>query len=690
LEKKIKTIAVIQARMDSSRLPGKVLLQLGRYKILEWVYNSINVVLGVDKIIIATSTDKNDNPIIEFCKKNKYEYFRGDKTDVLSRIYNSVKKFQPEKILRITSDCPFIDANICSQLILLYDNENADYVTNTATNTWPDGLDCEVIKFSVLKQAFKKAKILSDREHVTPWIKANQYTFRNFNLDCPYKNFSNFRWTIDTASDYKFMREIVKKFPNNKTMNYIELSDYLLKNPKIQKINSLNKRNEGLEKSKFKSINSISLIKKNFSNSNKLFVKSKNLIPLGTQTFSKSYVNWPVKKTPLFLTHGLGGRVWDVDGNEYVDLVGGLLPVILGYCDNDVDFAIREQLNNGITFSLANELEIKLSKKLKYHIPCAELSRFGKNGSDVTSAAIRLARHHTKRDRIIVCGYHGWQDWYIGSTSRNKGVPKQVRDLTNVLQFNSINNLEKIFYKYKDEIAAVIIEPMIFDNPKKNFLNNLKKIVKKNNSLLIFDEIITGFRFGLGGAQKYFKVVPDIACFGKSMGNGMPISAITGKKFIMKKMEDIFFSGTFAGETLSIAASLAVINKMEKFPVIKYIWDYGKRLRMEINKLIKRNKLQHIIKLQGKDPWVFVNFFDTNVYDKYQIITFFKKLMLQNGVLISNSHNICYAHNKTDMHIILNAYQQTLLKLKKAINNKNLQNEIKDCKLVNPIFSVRK
>lgn len=428
---------------------------------------------------------------------------------------------------------------------------------------------------------------------------------------------------------------------------------------------------------------------KTFLNTNKLFKVSKRIIPLGSQTFSKSHINWPKRKSPLFLTHGNGGRVFDVDGNEYVDLVGGLAPIILGYCDPEVDHAIKLQLNKGIIFSLANELEIKLSEKLIKHIPCAEQVRFGKNGSDATSAAIRLARYYTKKDRIAICGYHGWHDWFIGSTYRNKGVPESVQKLTHSFQYNSIEDLEKLFKEYPNEIAAVIMEPMTSEMPKKNYLNEIKKMTHRNKAILIFDEVITGFRYSIGGAQKYFNVKPDLACFGKSIGNGMPISFVAGKKEIMKGMEEIFFSGTFFGETLSLATCLAVIEKMEQFPVLNHVWNFGKELKNRVNLLINKNNLNKTLKLKGKDPWVLLEFFDRNKFNKFDIITFFKKNMIQNGVLISGSHNVCYAHNDLDMDVILNAYDYTLSKLKKSINNNTLKSEIKDCDSIKPIFKIR-
>ena len=334
-----------------------------------------------------------------------------------------------------------------------------------------------------------------------------------------------------------------------------------------------------------------------------MLVRAEKVVPFGTQTFSKSKLLFPIGKAPHFIERGKGGRVWDVDGNEYVDLMAGLLPVLLGYCDPDVDKAIRQQLENGISFSLATELEVILAEKLVDLIPCAEMVRFGKNGSDVTAAAIRLARAVTGRDEVIMCGYHGWHDWSIGTTVRNKGVPDAVSSLTHRAQYNDPEHLQSIFKSGKNKIAALILEPVSTEYPVEGYLETVKEMCEQHGSLLIFDEIITGFRAAPGGAQELFSVTPDIACFGKAMGNGMPISAIVGRSEYMKVFEDVFFSGTFAGETLSLAAANAVIDKITKEPVIDTLWKQGKYLSEQIELLIQKQGLDNVLRLSGIPPW---------------------------------------------------------------------------------------
>ena len=321
-----------------------------------------------------------------------------------------------------------------------------------------------------------------------------------------------------------------------------------------------------------------------YKKSEQLLERALKAIPLASQTFSKSLTQYPRGVSPFFIEKGMGAKVWDVDGNEYIDFVNSLAAVTLGYCDADVDKAVQAQMKNGVTFSLSHTLELEVAEKLIEIIPCAEKVRFAKNGTDATSASIRIARAYTGKEHIAVCGYHGWQDWYICSTTRDLGVPNGVKELTHKFQYNSIKSLEKLFQE--QELACVIMEPMNVEYPEDNFLEKVKELAHKNNALLIFDETITGFRYSLGGAQELFNVIPDMATLGKGMANGYPLSAVVGSNKIMKKVEDIFFSGTFGGETLSLAAANAIINKYKKEKVVDHFYEIGTYLLEQLNQII--------------------------------------------------------------------------------------------------------
>ena len=422
--------------------------------------------------------------------------------------------------------------------------------------------------------------------------------------------------------------------------------------------------------------------------SQQLFKKASAVIPLASQTFSKSYLQYIKGRAPLFITRGQGAKVWDVDGNEYVDFINGLLCVVLGYCYPAVDQAIVKQLKNGISFSLPSPLEYELAQMLIKIIPCAEMVRFGKNGSDVTSGAIRLARAVTGRDEIAVCGYHGWHDWYIGSTARNLGVPKSTRRLTHKFEYNNLESLKMIFKKRKGKLAAVIMEPMNYVEPKGNFLQQVKSLAHQNGALLIFDEIITGFRYHLGGAQKLFGVTPDLATFGKSMANGMPIAALVGKKKYMKKVEDIFYSFTFGGETLSIAAAIATIKEMKKKRVLQNIWQKGRYLQNKTNQLLKQNGLDQLIKVQGKPCWQVFIIKSTEKYSDLEIKTFIQQNVLATGILWYGQHNISYVHTQGDLDKLLNVYKKVFPELKRLLEENKLRQSLKGRPITN-VFKVR-
>jgi glutamate-1-semialdehyde 2,1-aminomutase len=411
-------------------------------------------------------------------------------------------------------------------------------------------------------------------------------------------------------------------------------------------------------------------------------------IPLGSQTFSKSKTQYPYGVSPYFIKKGKGSRVWDVDGNEYIDFINALAAVTLGYNDPDVTNAVKAQLEEGTIFSLPHELEVKVAEKIVEMVPCAEMVRFGKNGSDVTSGAIRLARACTKREHVAVCGYHGWQDWYIGSTSRNLGVPQSTRDLTHTFAYNNIDSLYKVFQQYPDQIATVIMEPMNVSEPKDNFLEKVKDLTHKNKAVFIFDETITGFRYSTGGAQEYFGVIPDLATFGKGLANGYPVSAVAGKVEIMRLMEEIFFSFTFGGETLSLAAALATMTKLQKEPVIEKLWSQGRKVVDGTKLLIENHRLEDVLSIGGKECWSFLIFKDSDIYSQWELKTLFLQEVFRRGILALGTHNMSYAHTDEDISKLLGIYDEVFAIIKNTIVNRNL-NEMLQSEVLVPLFKIR-
>lgn len=641
----MKTVAICQARMGSTRLPGKVLKDLGGRPVLDWVVEAASQAPGVDEVVVATSILPQDDAIADWAKAKGVTVFRGSETDVLSRYLGAAHLTKDDILIRLTGDCPFLDPKVIGEVIQLRKMKNVAYATNTDPPTYPDGLDVEVFTRDALECAHREAVRGTDRDCVTRFLVRNRRRFSAANLVCPLPDLVNERWVLDSPEDYEFLQRVAEQLDRSRPPSYLDILSVLDRNPELRAINAKYTRNE-----RFYDALTAEEPKRSYATSKALLAQAEQLIPLGAQTFSKSKLQFPEGAAPLFVTHGDGAYVFDVDGNDYVDLVGGLLPNILGYRDPDVDAAIRDQLNRGISFSLATELEEELAAKLNYHIPSAEMVRFGKNGSDVTTAAVRLARHITGHDKIWVGGYHGWHDWSMGVTDRSAGIPSDVKGLS----YRGIDLNDEGYQGWPMDTAAIIVEPEFFS---KEQLQTLRKMADHNGSLLIFDEIITGFRCGMGGIQAVTGVTPDLSTFGKAMANGMPISALVGREEYMKRMPEISYSGTFFGETLSIAAAIATIDKLAALDVPRYLNTSGAYLRSEINVLLHKHGVTGI-GLYSEVELNRIKFADKKIQSQ------FIQEMAKNGVLIIGSHNTCYAHKKPELDRVLKAWDRTLAAIK--------------------------
>ena len=425
-----------------------------------------------------------------------------------------------------------------------------------------------------------------------------------------------------------------------------------------------------------------------YRKSEEQLARARRRIPLGAQTFSKSVTQFPYGAAPYFAARAKGSRLWDIDGNEYVDFVNGLCAINLGYCDDEIDDAVRTQLASGVVFTLSHALESEVAEQLCRMVPCAEMVRFGKNGSDATAGAIRLARAHTGRDRVAACGYHGWQDWYIGATSRNRGVPGAVSALTHVFPFGDLAALEALLVSRPGEFAAVIMEPMNVAEPPEGYLEGVKELAHHHGALLVFDETITGFRFAPGGAQQLFGVTPDLATFGKGMANGFPVSAVVGRGDLMKLMEEIFFSFTFGGETLSLAAALATMRKIERTGATAHMTAMGQRVQLGVAQLIADCGLGATMSISGHPTWSFLTIKDTAPYSSWDIKTLFLQEMFAAGILTLGTHNLSHAHDEEDVSRLLGAYAKVLPMIRDALDKGDLGQRLVGERL-RPLFRVR-
>ena len=427
---------------------------------------------------------------------------------------------------------------------------------------------------------------------------------------------------------------------------------------------------------------------RSFAKSEAYLARAEQTIPLGSQTFSKSRTQYPYGVSPYFITRAEGSRAWDVDGNEYIDFVSSLCSVTLGYQDPDVTQAVREQLDSGVIFTLPHPIEAEVAELICDMVPCAELVRFGKNGSDATSGAIRIARAYTGRDHVAVCGYHGWQDWYIGSTARHLGVPQATRDLTHGFAYNDLASLQKLFDEHPGQVAAVILEPMNVAWPAPGFLEGVKEITHRNGALLVFDETITGFRYANGGAQALFGVTPDLASFGKGLANGYPVAAVAGRRDVMKLMEEVFFSFTFGGEALSLAAAKATMLKLGREPVTETLANRGQQLMDGAAAIVKREGLDDIFGLCGHPSWNFLTIKDARGATSFEIKTLLMQELHERGFLTVGTHNMSYAHSEQDVNDLLAAYGEVLPMIGTVLDKGTLKDAIRGEPLA-PLFKVR-
>jgi glutamate-1-semialdehyde aminotransferase len=415
--------------------------------------------------------------------------------------------------------------------------------------------------------------------------------------------------------------------------------------------------------------------------SNALWERSLGLIPAGTQTLAKGPGQYVDGVAPKYLSRGKGAHVWDVDGNEYVDLNMAIGPLSLGYAYPAVDDAIARQLKSGITFSQMHPLEVEVAELVRDVVPGAEMVRYSKTGCDVTTAAVRLARAFTGKSRVACCGYHGWHDWYIAVTDRAAGIPDAVRDLTFTFAYNDLDSAEQAV---DDDTACVILEPTVFEAPKPGFLEGLRRLCTRKGALLVFDEMWTGFRVAVGGAQQAFGVTADLACFSKAIANGMPLSVLTGRRDVMRMLDkDVFFFTTFGGEALSLAAAKATITELRDKDVPAQLARQGKRLREGYNAIARELGLDYTSAI-GQDCRSLVTF-DAKAGNPLEMKSLVQQEMIRAGVLWGGFHNMSFSHGDADVDHVLAAYRKALPVLARAVQAKDVRSALRGAP-VEPVF----
>jgi len=679
-------VAVIQARMGSSRLPGKVLKEICGQPMLWHQLQRVKLAKSLDKIIVATSDKPEDKPITEVANQAGVSFTTGSENDVLDRYYQAVKDTGATAIVRLTGDCPLIDPAVIDQVVAEFTTRQDSLDHLCLSPEWPEGLDTEIVSFEALSRAWHEAEKKYEREHVTPYVTISG-KFRVSRLPRT-PDLSYLRLTVDEPIDFEVVSSVFDHlYPKHgHEFGLTEILDLYNEHPEIFKPNMDVQRNEGF-------LNSLGAERKplrhdpkpDIKKSDEVWERGRKLIPAGTQTLSKGPTQYVQGIAPKYLKKALGSHVWDVDGNEFIDYPMGMGSVVLGHNYPRVNDAIREQLEEGYSFSLMHPLEVELAELLTTIIPWADMVRFGKNGSDATTGAIRAARAYTGREKVFHCGYHGWHDWYVASTPRNKGIPKSTIGLQFDFPYNNLPAIEQLFDQHKGEVAAVIMEPYRTASPEPGFLEGVIELAHSNGAVVIYDEIASGFKFRVGGIQEMYGVTPDMACFGKAMGNGMPISTIVGTADVMSAFEEVFFSFTFGGECLSLAASIATIKELQEKDIYAHTWEMGRRLQEGYNRMAWDLKIEQNTQILGLAPLTVPFFRDKSGNDSLLLKSLFQQESLKRGVLFGAAHSLSYSHSVEDIDMTLAAYYEALVLLKKALDSDDAESFLEGLP-VQPVF----
>jgi glutamate-1-semialdehyde 2,1-aminomutase len=634
----MKVVAIIQARMGSTRLPNKVIKDIIGKPMIEILLTRLSQSKEVDQIVVATSREKINDSLQSLVESLGYECTRGSENDVLGRFYDSAKKVGADAIVRITGDCPLVAAELVDTCIKEFKSSEVDYFSNIDPTTFPDGLDIEVMSFSSLKQAHNETDSKFDREHVTPYIR-NSENFRKDSLTNP-EDLSDMRWTVDEPEDLIVIRKIFEYFSPNILFSWKDVLDLQRGNPSMFKENQQIERNEGVY----------------LGTGQKLYKRAKRVIPGGSMLLSKRPEMFLPENWPAYFSKSKGCKVWDLDGKEYIDMsIMGIGTNTLGYGHPEVDEAVIKTVKDGNMSTLNCPEEVYLAEKLVEIHPWADMVRFARAGGEINSIAIRIARAATGRDKIAICGYHGWHDWYL-STNLNSdknldghllpglqpnGVPRGLTGTTLPFNYNDIEQLEQLIKDNKDEIAAIKMEVSRNEGPKDNYLQKVRDLATENNIVLIFDECTSGFRETFGGLHKKYDVEPDLAIFAKALGNGYAISACIGRQEFMQAAQQTFISSTFWTERIGPTAALKTLEIMEREKSWETITQIGNNISSEWKSLAERHDLS--ISTWGLPA---LSGYTFNAPDALAYKTLITQEMLKKGYLATNSVYACTEHKQ--------------------------------------------
>ena len=672
----MKIVAIIQARMGSARLPGKVMKIINGKTIIELLISRLIKSKYLTDIVVATSVNKNNDPLVEHIKELGYNCEQGSEDNVLERYYEVALKHSADIIIRITGDCPFVDSELVDDAILQFNASNIDYISNGSPPSYPDGLDIEVFSMAALTKSYLETESLYDKEHVTPYMReSNKFKIKTISH---FQDLSNHRWTLDESEDLEVVNNVFNYFNPDIYFSWKKILDLQVSNPIFFKKNDNITRNEGATMGK----------------GQKLYKRAKKVIPGGNMLLSKRPEMFLPNQWPSYFSKAKGCKVWDLDGNEYIDMcIMGIGTNSLGYGNREIDDAVKANVSNGNMSTFNCPEEVYLAEKLVEMHSWADMARFARSGGEANAIAIRIARAASGKDNVAICGYHGWHDWYLSANLQEKGnldglllpgldtagVPKCLKETVFPFKYNDFEQLESIVKN--SNIGVIKMEVLRSEEPKDNFLQKVRDLASDNGIVLIFDECTSGFRETYGGMHKKYNVDPDMAMFGKAMGNGYAITAVIGKREIMEAAQNTFISSTFWTERIGPTAALKTLEVMEKQESWKIITDSGIYIRDELKKLAIENNLK--INQWGIPALTGYSFESKNAAAYKTLVT---QEMLKKGFLAGNSVYVCTEHSKEIINSFLEALEPIFIQIKKCEDGQDI-NQLLDGPVCHSGFS---
>ena len=663
----MKIVAIVQARMGSTRLPNKVMKPIGGIPMIELLLSRLSKSKELNQIVIATSVDKRNQLLVDHILKLGYQCEQGSENDVLDRFVQAAQAHQADIIVRITGDCPLVDPELVDKSIRHFLAAGVDYLSNINPPSYPDGLDIEVFTVKALEKALEETDNPFDHEHVTPYLRKSAF----FNIASMehLEDLSSLRWTVDDPVDFVVIESVFRHFHPRTDFAWREVLDLQHQQPEIFSINRNTPRNEGAT----------------MGTGQKLWKRAKQIIPGGNMLLSKRAEMFLPDQWPAYFSKAKGCKVWDMDGKEYIDMsIMGIGTNILGYGHPEVDDAVRATIDAGNMSTFNCPEEVYLAEKLIELHPWADMARLARSGGEANAIAIRIARAASGKDKVAICGYHGWHDWYLSANLGDdksldghllpglvpNGVPRILRGTVFPFNYNNIAELEALVNTH--DIGVIKMEVVRNAGPEDNFLQKVRQLATDRGIVLIFDECTSGFRETYGGLHKKYGVEPDMAMFGKALGNGYAITATIGRREVMEAAQTTFISSTFWTERIGPTAALKTLEVMERVKSWETITKTGLIIRQGWQQLADK----HDLKLNdwGLPALTGFSFLATNALAYKTLVT---QEMLAKGYLAGNSVYVCTEHTSVVVADFLEALDPIFALIKECEEGRDVMSLLK-------------